>query len=92
MPTTMQTRPPISGPPGLGRVGKRRESLVDAQADDVKVIVRQQRRVVAVDATGFADKQPEALPGFLADGIAVAGNEAVERRVAAHQLTQVRLN
>ena len=62
------------------------------QPNHVKIIVGEQRRVVAVDASGLADEQLQASLRVVADGIAVARHVAIERRVAAHQLAQIRFD
>ena len=55
------------------------------QTDDVEIVVGKQRCVMAVDAARFADEDFESLLRLVADGRVVAGNEVVERRIAAYQ-------
>src|SRR5678816_2707616 len=63
---------------GVGRSGG-----IDREADDVEVVVGQQRGIVAAYATGLADKQLEAAACVGADRAMIAGDEAIERGIAA---------
>jgi len=79
----------IGSASGLGRVRVWRKRGVDVQPNDMKIVVRKQRGVVALDASGLTDKEFEAGLGILAHRVAVAGDVAVEWCVAAHQLAEI---
>src|SRR5262249_4961735 len=78
--------------PDLVRIGVRRQVRVDVQAGDVEVIVREQRRVMAIDTARFANEELEAMLCLVADRIALTGDVAIERRIAAHKLSQIGLD
>src|SRR5262249_44534466 len=82
----------IGRAPDLGRIGVRRQVRVDVQAGDVEVVVREERCVMAIDAARFAYEELEALLRLVADRSALTGDIAIERRIAAHEFPEIRLD
>ena len=78
--------------PDLGRIGMRRKGRVNVQADDMEIVVRKQRGVMAVDAPRFTDKELKTLLRLVADCIAITRDVTVEWRIAAHEISKIRLD